>query len=149
MNQIYRSLDHLTYRLKQKNITPSNKDRQALNDLIKQLNYNEAIDQHRNKFLYRFATWAFAQVFNLRIGDNNVTIDFIIHRVISKMDQIARTDRSMWEQSLAVDLFCMNPNGDSIPEHEIFIRNLVEGIIKDNTRPDAIPRVRDRSQQEV
>tara|TARA_X000001382_G_scaffold58104_1_gene39743 strand:+ start:3413 stop:3862 length:450 start_codon:yes stop_codon:yes gene_type:complete len=149
MNQIYRSLDHLTYRLKQKNITPSNKDRQSLNELIKQLNYNEAIDQHRNKFLYRFATWAFAQIFHIRIGDNKVTIDFIIHRVISKMDQIARTDRSMWEQSLAVDLFCMNPKGDSILEHEIFIRNLVEEIIKDNTRPDAISGVRDRSQQEV
>lgn len=149
MNQIYRSLDHLTYRLKQNSIKPSNRDREALNHLIKELNYNEAIEEYRSRFLYRFATWAFAQVFSLRIGDSQATSDFFTHRVISKMEQIIRTDRSMWEQTLAVDLFLMNPDGDSIEEHQGFIRQLVEGIIKDNTRADAISRIRARSQQEV
>ena len=149
MNQIYRSLDHLTYRLKQNSIKPSNRDREALNELIKQLNYNEAIEEHRSMFLYRFVTWAFVQVFNLRIEENSVTLDFLVHRVISKINQIAQTDRSMWEETLAVDLFCMNPDGDSIQEHEMFIRELIEGIIKENTRPDAISRIRAGSQQEV
>ena len=76
MNQIYRSLDHLTYRLKQNTIKPSNRDREALNELIKELNYNEAIEEYRSKFLHRFATWAFAQIFNLRIGDSQATSDF-------------------------------------------------------------------------
>jgi len=149
MNQIYRSLDHLTYRLKQNSIKPSNKDRQALNELIKQLNHNEVIEEYRSRFLYRFVTWAFVQVFNLRIGDNKVTLDFLVHSVISKIDQIAQTDKSMWEQTLAVDLFCMNPNGDSIQEHEGFIKQLIDSIIKNNTRPNAISRIRARSQQEV
>lgn len=149
MNQIYKSLDHLTYRLKQNSIKPSNRDREALNHLIKELNYNEAIEEYRSRFLYRLATWAFAQVFSLRIGDSQATSDFFTHRVISKIEQIIRTDRSMWEQTLAVDLFLMNPDGDSIEEHQGFIRQLVEGIIKDNTRPDAIPGIRARSQQEV
>lgn len=149
MNQIYRSLDHLTYRLKQNSIKPSNRDREALNELIKQLNHNETIEEHRSRFLYRFVTWAFVQVFNLRIGNNKVTLDFLVHSVISKIDQIAQTDKSMWEQTLAVDLFCMNPNGDSIQEHEGFIKKLIDSIIKDNTRPNAISRIRARSQQEV
>ena len=149
MNQIYKSLDHLTYRLKQNSIKPSNRDREALNELIKELNYNEAIEEYRSRFLYRLATWAFAQVFSLRIGDSQATSDFFTHRVISKIEQIIRTDRSMWEQTLAVDLFLMHPDGDSIEEHQGFIRQLVEGIIKDNTRPDAIPGIRARSQQEV
>jgi len=149
MNQIHKSLDHLTYRLKQNSIKPSSRDREHLNNIIKYLNYNEAIDDYRNRFLYRFVTWAFVQVFALRIGDNKVTSDFIVKRVISKIDQIAQTDKSMWEQTLAVDLYCMNPDGDSIQEHEDFIRQLIKTIIKDNTRPNAISRIRAGSQQEV
>ncbi len=149
MNQIYKSLDHLTYRLKQDHINPSHRDLAALNEIIKYINYTEAIDSERNKFLYRFVTWAFAQVFALRIVDRQPTASFFVHSVISKIEQIIRTDRSMWEQTLAVDLFCMNPDGDSVEEHQGFIRQLVEGIIKDNTRPNAVPGIRAKSQQEV
>ena len=48
-----------------------------------------------------------------------------------------------------IQMFLMNPDGDSVEEHQGFIRQLVESIIKDNTRPDAISRIRARSQQEV
>jgi len=149
MNQIHKNIEHLTYRLKQNSIKPSSRDREALNNIIRHLNYNETIDDYRNRFLYRFVTWAFVQVFALRIGDNKVTSDFIVKRVISKIDEIAQTDKSMWEQNLAVDLYCMNPYGDSIQEHENFIKELIKTIIKDNTRPNAISRIRAGSQQEV
>lgn len=123
-----KELDYLSERLSQQSIKPNWRDRAAFKKITEYIERVEFSTQYENKHLLRFMTWAFSQILYLKTEEIDVS-PTLIKSIIWKIESILYTDHSAWSKTMAVDLYCKDPKGPTIEEHQKIIEKTVEDIL--------------------
>lgn len=123
-----KELDYLSERFRQQSIKPNWRDRAALKKITDYIEKVEFSSQYENKHLLRFMTWAFSQILYLKTEESDVN-PILIKSIIWKLESILCTDHSAWSKTMAVDLYCKDPKGPTIEEHQKLIERTVKDVL--------------------
>ena len=123
-----KELDYLSERLSQQSIKPNWRDRAAMKKITDYIEKVEFSTQYQNKHLHRFMSWAFSQILYLKTEELEVN-PTLIKSIIWKLESILYTDHSAWTKTMAVDLYCKDPKGPTIEEHQKKIERTVKDVL--------------------
>lgn len=123
-----KELDYLSERLKQQSIKPNWRDRAAVKKITEYIEKVEFSTQYENKHLLRLMTWAFSQILHLKTEETDVN-PTLIKSIIWKLESILHTDHSSWSKTIAVDLYCKDPKGPTIEEHQKTIEKTIKDVL--------------------